>query len=131
MEQELRFGLDLSRFGNFWGKKKFKKHFWGIWWSHRSKDFVAMKTGKLDIRPKSSPDLNSCSIKISHRGTSLKWLWCLENDLAFSRDRKLTQLELRPWPSLAKKKKNLTLKSIKLFFCHFLKMFWSWMPSMR
>ena len=25
--------------------------------------------------PKSSPNFNSCSIKISRRGTSLKWLW--------------------------------------------------------
>ena len=47
MEQELRFGLDLGRFGNFWGrffhvfmskKKKFKKHFrrWKHFW-HRMK----------------------------------------------------------------------------------------------
>ena len=42
-----------------------------IWWFHRSKDFVAMKAGKLAIWPKSSPNLNSCTIKISHRGTSL------------------------------------------------------------
>ena len=41
-------------------------------------------------------------------------LSCLENDLAFSRDRKLTQLELRPWPSLAKKKSSM--KSIILVF---------------
>ena len=36
-----------------------------------SKGFEAMKAGKSAIRPKSSPNLNSCSIKISHRGTSL------------------------------------------------------------
>ena len=57
----------------FWYVKMCHKlyHFiWGIWWFHRSKDFEAMKAGKLAIRPKSSPNLNSCSIKISHRGTS-------------------------------------------------------------
>ena len=40
-------------------------------WFHRSKDFEAMKAGKSAIWPKSSPNLNSCSIKISHRRTSL------------------------------------------------------------
>ena len=35
-------------------------------------DFEAMKAGKLAIWPKSSPTLNSCSIKISLRGTSLQ-----------------------------------------------------------
>ena len=43
-------------------------HFiWGIWWFHNSKDFEAMKAGKSAIWPKSSPNLNSCSIKISQR----------------------------------------------------------------
>ena len=51
-------------------------HFiWGIWRFHTSKDFEAMKAGKSAIWPKSSPNLNSCYIKISHRGTSLYWLW--------------------------------------------------------
>ena len=30
---------------------------------------------KLPNQPKSCQNLNSCSIKISHRGTSLWWLW--------------------------------------------------------
>ena len=47
-----------------------------IWWFHRSKDFEAMKA-KLAIWPKSRPNRNSCSIKISHCRTSLKWLWFL------------------------------------------------------
>ena len=47
-----------------------------IWWFHRSKDFEAMKA-KLAIWPKSKPNRNSCSIKISHCRTSLKWLWFL------------------------------------------------------
>ena len=39
-------------------------HFiWGIKWYHRWKDFEANKVGKLAIRPKSSPNLNFCSIK--------------------------------------------------------------------
>ena len=50
-------------------------HFiWGLWWFHRSKDFEAMKAGMSDIQPKCSPNLNSCSIKISHCRTSLFWL---------------------------------------------------------
>ena len=50
-------------------------HFiWGIWWFHRSKDFEATKAGKLAIWSKSSPNLNSCSIKFFHRGTFLCWL---------------------------------------------------------
>ena len=48
-----------------------QKHFWGIWWFHRSKNFEAMKAGKSAIWPISSPNLNSCSIKIPHCGTSL------------------------------------------------------------
>ena len=48
-----------------------------IWLFHRSKDFEAMKAGKLAFWPESSPNLNSCSIKISHLGTSLQWLWLL------------------------------------------------------
>ena len=42
----------------------YQKHFWGIWWFHRSKYFEAMKAGRLAIQPISSPNLNSCSIKI-------------------------------------------------------------------
>ena len=38
----------------------------GIRWFHRSKAFEAMKAGKSAIWPKTSPSLNSCSIKISH-----------------------------------------------------------------
>ena len=49
----------------------YHKHFLDIWWFHRSKDFEAMKAGKSAIWPKSRPNLNSCSIKISHRATSL------------------------------------------------------------
>ena len=41
----------------------YQKHFWGIWWFHRSKYFEAMKAGKSAIWFKSSPNLNSCSIK--------------------------------------------------------------------
>ena len=33
---------------------------------------------------KSSPNINSCSIKISHRRTSLKWLWILLLTLAIT-----------------------------------------------
>ena len=60
----------LSFFFNFiyfWYIKMCYKsyHFiWDIWWFHRSNNFVLWM-------PKSSPNLNSCSIKISHRGTSL------------------------------------------------------------
>ena len=36
----------------------------------------------MAIWPKSSPNLNSCSIKISHRGTSLWWL-CYPSSYAF------------------------------------------------
>ena len=66
MEQELGFGLDLVTFEAvfFMGKIFFFKF------------FLPMKTWKkrpqkLPNRPKSSPNLNSCSIKISHRRTSL------------------------------------------------------------
>ena len=69
-----KFEVFFFNFICFWYIKMchiYQKHFWGIWWFHRSKDFEAMKAGKLAIWPKSSPNLNSCSIKISHRGTSL------------------------------------------------------------
>ena len=49
----------------------YQKHFWGTWWFHRSKNFEAIKAGELAIWTKSSPNLNSCSIIITHRGTSL------------------------------------------------------------
>ena len=29
----------------------YQKHFLGVWWYHRSKDFEAMKVGKLAIQP--------------------------------------------------------------------------------
>ena len=69
-----KFEVFLQNFICFWYIKMchiYQKHFWGTWWFHRSKDFEAMKAEKSAIRPKSSPNLNSCSINISHRGTSL------------------------------------------------------------
>ena len=64
-------------FSCFHGQKKIFKNIadgeniFGIRWLHRLKDFEAMKAEKLAIWPKYSPNFNSCSIKISHCGTSI------------------------------------------------------------
>ena len=48
-------------------------------WKKRSKKLLIIGPNLFFFSkanwPKSSPYLNSCSIKISHRGTFLKWLW--------------------------------------------------------
>ena len=69
-----KFEVFFQKFICFWYIKMchiYQKHFWVIGWFHRSKDFEAMKAGKLANWPKSCPNLNSCSIKITHRGTSI------------------------------------------------------------